>query len=231
MELNNKIAIVTGASKGIGLATTLTLLDKGVKVAGWSRTKPVLEHQNFIFIKVDVGDADQVDAAYKQTRDHFGGDVNILINNAGLGYEGAFIDISDEQWHAMFKTNVDSIFYCSRAVIPRMKAKDEGSIINISSIAGTNGIAGMAGYCATKFAIRGLSQSMFKELREFGIKVTCIYPGSTNTNFFDDFNSVSRNKHMMNPEDIGSTIVHVLESSANYHPIDIEVRPLRPKGR
>ena len=231
MDIKNKIAIVTGASKGIGLATTLMLLDRGVKVAGWSRSKPELEHPNFIFVKVDVGHVDAVASAYKATVEHFGNNVTILINNAGIGYEGAFIKVTDEQWHNMFRTNVDSIFYCSRAVIPQMSKLDDGNIINISSIAGTNGIAGMAGYCATKHAVRGLSQSMFKELREFGIKVTCIYPGSTKTNFFDEFESVTSNDNMMMPEDIASTIVHVLETSANYHPVDIEVRPLRPKGR
>ena len=231
MDIKNKIAIVTGASKGIGLATTQMLLERGVKVAGWSRSKPELEHPNFIFVKVDVGNADSVASAYKETVEHFGNNVTILINNAGLGYEGAFIEVTDEQWHTMFRTNVDSIFYCSRAVIPQMSKLDDGNIINISSIAGTNGIAGMAGYCATKHAVRGLSQSMFKELREFGIKVTCIYPGSTKTSFFDEFTSVTSNDNMMMPEDIASTIVHVLETSANYLPVDIEVRPLRPKGR
>lgn len=231
MEITNKIAIVTGSSKGIGLATVQQLLDRGVKVAGWSRSRPEFDHPNFKFIKVDVGDAEAVKEAYDETVDRFGQDITILVNNAGLGYEGAFEEMPDEQWHTMFKTNVDSIFFCSRMVIPQMKKLDEGHIVNISSIAGTNGIAGMAGYCGTKHAVRGLSQSMFKELREFGIKVSCIYPGSTKTNFFDDFTSVSSNDNMMMPEDIASTIVHALESSPNYHHIDIEVRPLRPKGK
>ncbi len=131
----------------------------------------------------------------------------------------------------MFRTNVDSIFYCSKLVIPQMKSMEEGHIVNISSIAGTNGIAGMAGYCGTKHAVRGISHSMFKELRNFGIKVTTIYPGSTNTNFFDEFSSVDSNDNMMRPEDIALTILQVLESSANYLPVDIEVRPLQPKGK
>jgi NADP-dependent 3-hydroxy acid dehydrogenase YdfG len=231
MEITNKTAIVTGASKGIGLATVHQLLDLGVKVAGWSRSRPELDHPNFKYVPTDVGEAQAVQAAYEQTVAHFGNNISILINNAGLGYEGAFEDMTDEQWHHMFKTNVDSIFYCSRMVIAQMKKLDEGHIVNISSIAGTNGIAGMAGYCGTKHAVRGLSHSMFKELREFGIKVSCIYPGSTKTNFFDDIASVTSNDNMMLPEDIASTIIHVLQTSPNYHHIDIEVRPLRPKGR
>ncbi len=231
MEILNKTAIITGVSKGIGLATAKLLLNNGVKVAGWSRSKPELNHENFYFVQVDVSDNNSVKAGYEQTVSHFGSQVSILVNNAGLGFEGLFEEMSDNEWHQMFKTNVDSIFYCSRLVIPEMKKMDNGHIINISSIAGTNGIAGMAGYCGTKHAVRGISQAMFKELRNFGIKVSVIYPGSVKTNFFDDIDSVSTNDNMMMPEDIASTILHVLSTPPNYHHIDIEVRPLRPKGK
>lgn len=231
MELLNKIAIVTGVSKGIGFATVKLLLESGAKVAGWSRTKPDLVHKNFLFVPVDVSNNNSVKDGYKKTIEHFGQQISILINNAGLGFEGLFEEIKDDEWHQMFSTNVDSIFYCSRLVIPEMKKMDEGHIINISSIAGTNGIAGMAGYCGTKHAVRGISQAMFKELRNFGIKVSVIYPGSTKTSFFDEIDSVTTSNNMMMPEDIASTILHVLSSPPNYHHIDIEVRPLRPKGK
>lgn len=231
MELSNKIAIVTGVSKGIGLATAKILLENGVRVAGWSRSKPNLQHKIFLFVPVDVGDNNSVKEGYQKTKDHFGKSISILINNAGLGFEGLLEKMKDDEWHQMFKTNVDSIFYCSRLVIPEMKKMDIGHIINISSIAGTNGIAGMSGYCGTKHAVRGISQSMFKELRNFGIKVSVIYPGSVKTNFFDDIDSVATSDNMMMPEDIASTILHVLKTPPNYHHIDIEVRPLRPKGK
>ncbi len=231
MELLNKTAIITGVSKGIGLATANLLLKNGVKVAGWSRSEPNLKHKNFHFVQVDVSNNDSVVKGYQQTIAHFGNQIEILINNAGLGFEGLIEEMSDNDWHQMFKTNVDSIFYCSRLVIPEMKKMDNGHIINISSIAGTNGIAGMAGYCGTKHAVRGISQAMFKELRNFGIKVSVIYPGSVKTNFFDDIDSVTTSDNMMMPEDIASTILHVLSAPPNYHHIDIEVRPLRPKGK
>jgi len=231
MNLENKNAIVTGSSKGIGLETVKLLLEKGVKVAGWSRSETKITHDNFISIKVDVGNKGEVIQAYSQTVQYLGENIAILVNNAGLGFEGSFEELDDDKWHQMFRTNVDSIFYCSKLVIPQMRVNDEGHIINISSIAGTNGIAGMAAYCGTKHAVRGLSQSMFKELRNYGIKVSTIYPGSTNTNFFNDFSSVSSNDNMMRPEDIALTIIQVLETSENYLPVDIEVRPLRPKGK
>jgi short-subunit dehydrogenase len=112
-----------------------------------------------------------------------------------------------------------------------MKAQDEGHIVNISSIAGTLGIEQMAGYCGTKFAVRGISQTMYKELRNFGIKVTCIYPGSVKTNFFDKIPTVTVNDNMMMPEDLAATIVHCLKSHPNFHHVDVEVRPLRPLGK
>jgi NADP-dependent 3-hydroxy acid dehydrogenase YdfG len=231
MILKDKIAIVTGSSKGIGLETVKILLKSGVKVAGWSRSDTPINDPNFLSLNVDVGNKEEVQAAHSKTTEHFNSEASILINNAGLGFESPFEDLDDEKWHLMFRTNVDSIFYASRAVIPGMKTQDEGHIINISSIAGTNGIAGMSAYCATKHAVRGLSQSMFKELRNNGIKVSTIYPGSTNTNFFEEFSSVSSNDNMMRPDDIALTILQLLETSENYLPVDIEVRPLRPKGK
>lgn len=231
MELSNKVAIITGSSKGIGLATTNLLLQNGIKVAGWSRSETKISHPNFRNIQVDVSDLDSVEKGYKETISHFGNDVQILINNAGLGYSSLFEDTKVEDWKQMFDTNVHGIFYTTRLAIPQMKKLQEGHIINISSIAGNTGIQTLSGYCATKFAVRGLSQALYKEVRNDGIKVTCIYPGSVQTNFFDDFDGISAHENMMQPEDIASTVLHCLASSPNYHHVDIEVRPLRPKGK
>ncbi|GAA0893223.1 SDR family NAD(P)-dependent oxidoreductase [Fulvivirga kasyanovii] len=229
MKLENKVAIVTGVSKGIGLATVKMLLERGCKVAGWGRTSPDLSDDNFHFYKTDVRNIEEVNKAYEATVQDLGENIAILVNNAGLGYEGGIENLDPALWRQMFETNVDGIFYCSRLVIPNMKSNDEGHIINISSIAGNTGIPNMSAYCATKHAVTGLSHSMYKELRNFGIKVTCIYPGSVKTNFFDKIDSVEVNDGMMMPEDIASTIIHCLETQANYHHVDIEVRPLKPK--
>lgn len=228
MELKDQVAIVTGSSKGIGLATVKALLNKGVKVAGWSRSETKIEHPNFKFYQTDVGNQQSVDASFKKTLDDFK-TIAILVNNAGLGFTGNLVDLPVEEWHSMFNINVNGIFYCSRLAIPEMKKLGYGHIINISSIAGMTGIEGMSGYCATKFAVRGLSGAMFKEVRNYGIKVSCVYPGSVNTNFFDSIESVQANDNMMKPEDIASTIIHFLEGDPNYLPVDIEVRPLRPR--
>ncbi len=231
MILSGRVAIVTGVSKGIGLAIAQALLAKGTRVAGWSRTKPNLQHPNFTHYTTDIRSIDAVKKTFDETVRDFGDEIRVLINNAGLGYECDMDELLPEQWHEMFDTNVHGIFYASRLVVPYMKKHKRGHIINISSVAGTQGIPGMAAYCATKFAVRGLSQSLFKELRPFGIKVTCVYPGSVKTNFFDKIDSIEINDDMMMPEEIASTILHCIEAPDNYHIVDVEMRPLNVKKK
>jgi NADP-dependent 3-hydroxy acid dehydrogenase YdfG len=230
MDIKNKVAIVTGASKGIGLETVKTLLAAGAKVAGWSRSRPDLEHENFHFVEVNMRDYASVEKAFKQTTDKWGKALSVLVNNAGLGYQGKFEEMPMEEWHAMFETNVNGIFYATRLALPLMKVLGEGHIINISSIAGTTGIETMAGYCGSKHAVRGISHSLYKEVRNDGIKVTCIYPGSVNTHFFDAIDTVQANNNMMRPEDVAETILHAIQTHPNFHLVDIEMRPLKPKG-
>ena len=230
MELAGKKAIVTGASKGIGLATVKALLEAGVHVAGWSRSKPELEHDNFHFFSCDVSKHEEVEAALGKTRAAMGDDISILVNNAGLGFQAAIDEITLEEWHQMFDVNVHGLFYCTRLVVPLMRPLGESHIINISSIAGTNAIETMSGYCATKHAVNAISHSLFKELRNDGIKVTNVMPGSVQTNFFDKIDSVTAHDNMMSADDIAGSIMYVLGTSANYLPADLEVRPLKPKG-
>lgn len=222
---------MTGVSRGIGFATVELLLAKGMRVVGWGRTVPELQHKNFLFISCDVRSLQEVQHAYEATVQKFGNHVAVLVNNAGLGIAGKLDEMAPEDWHTMFETNVNGVFYCTRLVLPGMKGAEEGHIINISSIAGTTGIEQMAGYCGTKHAVRGISHSLYKEVRNYGIKVTCIYPGSVKTNFFDNIDGMTVSDNMMRPEDIASTIIHALESHPNYHHVDIEVRPLMPKGK
>ena len=230
MDLTGKVAIVTGASKGIGRATVEALLARGAAVAGWGRTAPDgLVHDRFQFFGCDVRDEHAVAEALTNTLRELGPDVHVLVNNAGLGIAGPADGFASDDWRLMFDTNVHGTFYCTRAVLPHMKRQQLGHIVNIASIAGTTGIENMAGYCATKFAVRGFSQSLFKEVRNDGIKVTCFNPGSTQTNFFDDIPGTTANDSMMRPEDIASAIIYSLETPANFHVVEVELRPLRPK--
>lgn len=230
MDLKNKVAIVTGASKGIGLETVKLLLEAGARVAGWSRSRPELEHERFLHLETNIREYASVEKAFNQTREKWGDQLAVLVNNAGLGYQGKLEEMPLEEWHQMFETNVNGVFYATRLVLPLMKKAGEGHIINLSSIAGTTGVETMAGYCGTKHAVRGISHSLYKEVRNDGIKVTCIYPGSVQTRFFDSFDSVQANENMMRPEDVADTILHAIQTHRNFHLVDIEMRPLKPKG-
>jgi len=226
-----KIVIITGVSKGIGLATAKLLVEQGYIVAGWGRNKPDYQSPNFHFFKCDVSQVKQVDSALLQTRLKLGEAIYGLINNAGFGHFGKIETIELEKWHAMFDTNVHGLMYCCRAVIPYLKAQQAGHIINISSIAGLNGIVQGSGYSATKFAVRGISHSLYAELRDDGIKVSCVYPGSVATNFFDDVAGVTINENMLQAHDVATLLLQLLQSSPNFLTVDVEIRPLQPKGK
>ena len=228
--LSDKKAIVTGASKGIGLEVSKLLTKHGVYVAGWSRSSPHFKDENFHAVPVDISDPYMVDHAYKETVDKIG-EVDILINNAGYGIFGALEEMDTNVWEQMFATNVHGVFYVTKKVIPGMKSKEAGHIINVGSIAGKNPIKNGACYSATKHALTGLSHSLFMELRYFGIKVSCIYPGSVQTNFFDNIDEIKANESMMSPSAVAKSILDLLQTAPDYLPVDLEVRPLKPKVR
>lgn len=223
MIIQDKTAIVTGASRGIGRAISKALLANGVSVAGWSRTPPEdFTHSRFHHIEADMTQQDSVLKAYNQTVNKLGNQIQILINNAGAGYRGRLEETPPEKWRYLFDLNVHGIFYVSRLLIPQMKADKQGHIINISSGAGTNGIAEMSCYSATKHAVVGISSSLHQELRDFGVKVTCLSPGSVNTGFSDS------NKNKLQPDDLAQSAIHILQCPQNFHYTDIQVRPLQP---
>lgn len=230
MDLHNKTAIVTGVSKGIGKALVLELLEKGCKVAGLGQTTPDYNHANFIFIKTDVRSFESFEAAIKQTQQHFGKEIHILVNNAGLGYFGYLEDTTLDQWQQMYETNVNGTFYGCKLVIPQMKAQEYGHIINIASTAGLEGYPQVGAYCSTKFAVRGMTESLYKEVRDFRVKVTCVYPGSVKTDFFRNSPGIQPHDYMLMPEDVATAMVQILETPDNYHTVNYEIRPLQPKG-
>ncbi|MBS9523965.1 SDR family NAD(P)-dependent oxidoreductase [Litoribacter ruber] len=231
MEIEGKLAIVTGVSKGIGYQVVTQLLEKGVKVAGWGRSHPDLYHDNFTFFPCDVSRESSVEEAYKSTKEKYGKEIHILINNAGYGQASPIDEMKSEDWEKMFQTNVHGIYYATKRIVPHMKKMEEGHVVNISSIAGLNGLANFSAYCATKHAVRGISHSLYMELRDFGIKVSTIYPGSTQTQFFDDIDGMESSENMMRPEDVATTIVQMLETHPNFFIADVECRPLQPKGK
>lgn len=229
MQLQNSIAVITGVSKGIGYELCHQLLEKGCIVYGLGRNNTITK-PNFTFINCDVRNHQEVVNAFNHILNKHNNRIDILVNNAGLGYFGYTEEMPLEQWDEMFATNVNGLFYCCRQVLPTMKAAGIGHIINIASIAALEGMPQVAGYCATKWAVKGFSESLFREVRDFGIKVTCIYPGSVKTDFFRNSPNIKPHDYMLMPQDVALQIVHVLEMPFNFHTVNVEIRPLQPKG-
>ncbi|MBI3232747.1 MAG: SDR family oxidoreductase [Bacteroidetes bacterium] len=229
MELLNKVVVITGISKGIGRATTELLLSKGCKVYGLGMSEPIYTHANLNFIPTNVRNFDEVTAAMDEVK-KMESEVHVLINNAGVGYFGLLEDTEVEIWHEMFETNVNSIFYTCKHILPMMKQQQYGHVINIASTAALEGMPQVSGYCGTKWAVKGITESLWRECREDKVKVTCVYPGSTKTDFFRNSPGIKPHDYMLQPEDVASMIVYALETPDNFHQVNLEVRPLQPKG-
>ncbi|MBI1305320.1 MAG: SDR family NAD(P)-dependent oxidoreductase [Bacteroidetes bacterium] len=228
MELKNSVCVITGVSKGIGLSLAKNMLDKGAVVYGLGRNRPDLQQTNFHFLETNVRSSESVERSVNIILSEQSG-IDVLINNAGLGYFGFMEDHTLDQWHEMFETNVNGIFYMSRLIIPGMKRQGSGHIMNIASTAGLEGYPQTSGYCASKFAVKGMSQSMYKELRDFGVKVTCVFPGSVKTDFFRN-SAITPHDYMLMPDEVADVMVRCIETSGNFHTVNLEIRPLQPKG-
>jgi short-subunit dehydrogenase len=230
MILEGKHVVITGVSRGIGNALVLQYLEKGAIVAGMGLTDPVLDHPNFTFYHTDIRSSENVKRSFNDFLVNSNGKIDILINNAGLGYFGKIEDYTDEQIAEMFEANVYGTLYTCREAVPILKRRQGGHIINIASTAALEGYPEVSVYCATKHAVKAISESMYKELRDFGVKVTCVYPGSVKTDFFRNIEAISPHDYMLMPEDVAMMIVQATEMPANFHQVNLEVRPLRPKG-
>ncbi len=228
VDLQNKIAVITGVGKGIGYETCLQMLEKGAIVYGLGRNN-VIHHSNYTFIECDVRYFEKVEFAFKQILVKHNR-IDVLLNNAGLGYFGMLEDMSVEQWDEMYQTNVSGIFHCCKMALPFMKKNQFGHIINIASTAALEGMPQVSAYCATKWAVKGLSESLFREVRDYRIKVTCIYPGSTKTDFFRNSPGIKPHDYMLMPHDVALAIIQAIEMPDNFHTVNLEIRPLQPKG-
>lgn len=229
MELKGKIAVITGVSKGIGESLCRQLLDEGCIVYGLGRHTAAFDHNDYHFIPTDVRNYLEVEKTFGQILKDTA-HIDILVNNAGLGYFGNVEDLPLEQWETMIQTNVSGMFYCTRLAVPVMKKNEYGHIINIASTAGLEGMPMVSGYCTTKWAVKGFSESIWRELRDYKIKVTCLYPGSVKTDFFRNNPNIQPHDYMLMPDDVAGMMVYALKTPDNFHQVNLEVRPLQPKG-
>lgn len=235
MDIDSKVAIITGASSGIGAEFSRTLISKGASVYGLARSTDKLQKireelgDQFIPVTMDITNHDAIE---NWIEDEFAdqNQPDILINNAGLARFKNVDELSLDEWEAMIQTNLSGTFYMTRQLVPLMKQKESVChIINIASIAGKIGNPQLTGYNASKFGVRGFSEALFKEVRYDGIKVTCFYPGSIATNFFGK-NDMETHANMMQPDEMADVLVNILETPDNFLINDITMRPLNPKS-
>jgi NADP-dependent 3-hydroxy acid dehydrogenase YdfG len=229
MELQEKTAVVTGVSKGIGKALTEALLAEGVAVHGWGRTEPTYTHTAFTFRPCDLRDFQSVEAAAQSSMAAWGHAPDIVVNNAGLGYFAPLEELSLEQWHEMIDINLNAVYYVLKALLPAMKARQKGHVVNMASLAALDSMAQGGGYNAAKHALRGLTNALFREVRDYGIKVTGVYPGSVQTDFFDHAPGIDPHPNMMQPQDVARQVIQALQTPDNFLVDHIQFRPLQPK--
>lgn len=237
-SLAGKTAVVTGSSKGIGyaIAAALAAADANVVVsarhAGEVRTAARKLDEagagRVIGVPCDMRSYDDVRKLIAAT-DELGG-LDVLVNNAGVGGFAPTDEISVEQWETIIGTNLTGVFYACREAIPRLRSRGGGWIINIGSLAGKNPFAGGAAYNASKFGLLGFSEAMMLDVREHGIRVCCVMPGSVDT-YFNGKEPKPGNEWMIQPNDIARIVMDLLAFPENALPSRIEIRPSRPKSR
>jgi 3-oxoacyl-[acyl-carrier protein] reductase len=235
MNLDGKVCVVTGGTKGIGYAIAEALLKNGAKVLICGRSRSDVQaaaEKLSAFGQVeaascDVRDEDHVRMLFEHCAASFGG-VDIAINNAGIGIMGKTVEeMSGDEFRQTLETNLFGVFYACHHAIPHLKRRGGGYIINISSLAGQNAHPRMAAYNASKFGLNGFSEALMQEVRQDNIKVSYICPGSVNTEFGGD--SVSDQKSwQIQPEDIAQVVLDLLRMNERALPSKVEIRPSKP---
>jgi 3-oxoacyl-[acyl-carrier protein] reductase len=236
-SLKGKIALVTGAGKGIGRAIAIALAHEGVDVGLIARTeKDLLEvaaELQSIGVKTavataDVSDIQSVNAAVNNIQSTLG-NIDILINNAGTGTFGKFLELEPAEWENQVKVNLFGVYYTTRAVLPQMIKRETGDIVNISSTAGLRGNAGTSAYSASKFGVMGLSESLMQEVRKQNIRVTALAPSTVVTDLAKSANLINNNEdRMMQPEDFAELIIAQLKLNRRVFVKDASIWSTNP---
>jgi len=229
-SIENQVAVVTGAGRGIGRAIAVELGRLGANVVLAARSRPELEATGRSIgpkasvMPTNVRNKDEVQRLFDQTAAAVG-PVDILVNAAGLGIFGPVRDFKDEDFENLVETNLRGIFFTSRFVLPSMIERKRGHIINIASIAGKVGSANRAVYCATKFGVVGFTESLAEEVRQYGIRATVICPGSTDTGFSSAETTGKVRERMLRPEDIAYAVRMIVTQEPNSFISEIIMRP------
>lgn len=231
-DLKNKVAYITGGTKGIGFAVAQTLLDQGMKVAISGRSQESVDqalkdfnNDDVLGIVSNVAKLSNEENAIAKIMDKWG-QVDVVLANAGVGNFAPIDEMTEEQWHQMIDVNLSGVFHTLKASVASLK-KTEGYYITLASLAGTNFFAQGAGYNASKFGVVGFTQAAMLDLRQYGIKVSTIMPGSVATHFNHN-EPGDKDAWKIQPEDIGELVLDLLQMNERTLPSKIEVRPTRP---
>lgn len=236
MELKDSVALVTGASRGIGRGIAAALAREGARLVISARGADALDEahreleQQGTDVRAvvgDVGDERQAAAMVTAALDSWGR-LDLLVNNAGVGYRGAIEEMPTEQFDRLFQTNVRGPFLLIKAAVPQMKKQGGGTIVNISSLAGKNPVPNMAAYAASKWALHGLSMSILGELRRDKIRIIIVSPGSTASNFNVRPEKRAKADRILQPADIAEALIAALKLPARAMVSEIDLRPTDP---
>jgi 3-oxoacyl-[acyl-carrier protein] reductase len=232
-SLARQVALITGASRGIGLAIARRLGQMGARVSICGRDRDRLEQAasalrsegiETLATPTDVARVGEVSTLVQKTQQEFG-PIDILVNNAGIGVFGPFLEFGEAEWDSVVDINLKAVFLFCRAVAPEMIRRQKGHIINISSLAGRNTFAGGAIYCASKWGLMGLTGSMAEDLRGYGIRVSAICPGSVATEFAGHGGKDATKT--LQPEDVAHAVATLVTQAAGSFISEVQIRPTR----
>ena len=236
--LTGKVALITGGSRGIGLATARALLAHGASVAmtgtqestvaaGRGELTAGASEDRVLAIRADVRRYDEVHSAMESVVSTFGG-LDVLVNNAGVGIFKSVAAMSVEEWQTVIDTNLSGVFHCCHAALPHLRKRGGGWIINISSLASRNAFVNGAAYCASKSALNAFSESLMQEVRYEGIRVAYVLPGSVNTGFGGGALQNTKAQGVLLPDDVAQVIGDLVAHPSRSLPSRVEIRPSQP---
>jgi 3-oxoacyl-[acyl-carrier protein] reductase len=230
-------ALITGATEGIGRAIAFTLGQAGYRVGVCARTEAKvrdllaqLQSKGITAagLPCDVGDEASVDRLVRHVVAELG-PVDTLINNAGIGVLKPLLELTTAEWDATMATNLRSLFLVTRAVLPGMRQRKQGTIVNVSSLAGRNGLAGGTAYSASKHAVLGFSRSLMLEVRQDNVRVVAICPGSVDTQLLHQQSMLKPDfTKILRPEDVAQTVLDLLRLPARALVSEVDIRPTNP---
>jgi 3-oxoacyl-[acyl-carrier protein] reductase len=230
-NMQSKIAIITGSGKGIGRETAILLAEHVAKVVVCSRTQSEIDsvvkeienvnnQVNVLGLRCDVSISSHVNSLVQSAVDKFGSEtIDILVNNAGVAFDKKLLDTSEEEWDQTIDTNLKGAFLFTKAVLPYMIRRNSGVIVNVNSGAGKTGFSDLSSYCASKFGLAGLAESLALEVESYNIRVMTIFLGQVATRMWQDYdyNYYEKNKNkMLSPQKVAAKIVEMILDIKNY---------------